>query len=173
MIEYQGGRTKKTDFEIYKDVHRSEMPFDQFIDLICSGSTGNDAYITAYNSAGNKDVLSALHADLGFLDKFLSRDVESPNGMMWIGLAGTVTSLHHDLTDNFIAQLVGRKRLKLVAPGNVGRLYNYKHVFSRISDLEYSALYWTQFPLLESAMSYDVVLSPGEILLCRSDGGIR
>ena len=27
---------------------------------------------------------------------------------------GTFTPLHHDLTDNFIAQIVGRKRLKLV-----------------------------------------------------------
>jgi hypothetical protein len=36
-----------------------------------------------------------LHRDLGFLDKFLSRDVSEPHGMMWIGPAGTVTSLHH------------------------------------------------------------------------------
>jgi len=139
------------------------MPFDQFIDLI-GGNTGNDAYLTAYNSARNAQALSALHGDLGLLDKFLSHDVLEPHGMMWIGPAGTVTSLHHDLTDNFIAQIVGRKRLKLVPAADVGKLYNHQHVFSEIADLEDQALDPTRFPLLANARIYDVTLSPGEII---------
>jgi hypothetical protein len=164
VIEYQGGRTRSKDFELYKDLHRREMPFDQFIDLISDPSIGNDAYLTAYNSKRNDDALSVLYRDLGFLDEFLSRDAERPHGMMWIGPAGTVTSLHHDLTNNFIAQLVGRKRLKLIAAADVGKLYNYKHVFSRIADLEDPNLDRSQFPLLAEARIYDVVLNPGEIL---------
>jgi hypothetical protein len=164
VIEYQGGRTANKDFELYKDLHRREMPFDKFIDLISDGSTGNDAYLTAYNSKRNHDALSVLYSDLGFLDEFLSRDVERPHGMMWIGPAGTVTSLHHDLTDNFIAQFVGRKRLKLIAAADVGKLDNYKHVFSRMADLEDPNLDRSQFPLLPEARVYDIVLNPGEIL---------
>jgi Family of unknown function (DUF6065)/Cupin-like domain len=163
VIEYQGERTKSTRFEMYKDDHRREMPFAHFIDQITSAE-GNDSYLTAYNSARNVDAFSVLHRDLGFLDKFLSPDVSEPHGMMWIGPAGTVTSLHHDLTNNFIAQLVGRKRLKVVPAADIGKLYNHQHVFSEIHDLEDPALDRSQFPLLADARIYDVTLSPGEII---------
>ncbi len=163
IIEYQGERTKSDRFEMYKDAHRREMPFDRFIEAITQAD-GNDAYVTAYNSARNASALAALQPDLGFLDKFLSRDVAQPHGMMWIGPAGTVTSLHHDLTNNFIAQLVGRKRLKVVPAADVGKLYNYRHVFSEVTDLEDPALDRAQFPLLAGARIYDVTLSPGEII---------
>jgi hypothetical protein len=163
VVEFQGERSKNERFEMDKDAHRRTLPFDQFINLI-GGDTGNDAYITAYNSAGNAEALSALHTDLGFLDKFLSRDVSQPQGMMWIGPAGTITSLHHDLTNNFIAQIVGRKRLKLVPAADVGKLYNHLHVFSEIADLEDPTLGGTHFPLLADARIYDVTLSPGEII---------
>lgn len=163
LIEYQGDRTTNERFEMYKDVHRREMPFNLFIDLI-TGAEGNDAYLTAYNSARNAEALSALHGDLGFLDKFLSRDVSEPHGMMWIGPAGTVTSLHHDLTNNFIAQLVGRKRLKVVPAADVGKLHNHQYVFSEIPDLEDPTLDRSQYPLLAAAHIYDVTLDPGEII---------
>jgi hypothetical protein len=163
MIEYQGGRNTSDRFEMYKDAHKCEMPFDQFIDLI-GHSDGNDAYMTAYNSARNAKALAVLHADVGFLNKFLSPDVEQPNGMMWIGPAGTVTSLHHDLTNNFIAQIVGRKRLKIIPAADVGKMYNHQHVFSEIADVDDPALDRLRFPLLAGARIHDVTLHPGEII---------
>ena len=84
--------------------------------------------------------------------------------MMWIGPAGTVTSLHHDLTNNFIAQLVGRKRIKLLPSSEVGKLYNHQHVFSEIPDLEAPDLDLVRHPRLGDAHIYDVVLEPGEII---------
>src|SRR3954447_8042717 len=128
-IEFQGDRSKNDRFEIHKDAHRREMPFDRFIDLVSRPGAGNDAYLTAYNSARNTEAISALHPDLGFPEKFLSRDVEQPNGMMWIGPAGTLTSLHHDLTNNLIAQVVGRKRLLVLPDAEVGKIYNDLNVF--------------------------------------------
>ena len=106
VIEYQGERTKSTRFEMYKDVHRREMPFDHFIERITTAE-GNDSYLTAYNSTRNVEALSVLHRDLGFLDKFLSRDVSEPHGMMWIGPAGTVTSLHHPQGRSSSCRLAG------------------------------------------------------------------
>jgi hypothetical protein len=163
-IEFQGDRSNGDRFEIHKDAHRREMPFDQFIDLVSQPGAGNDAYLTAYNSARNTEAISMLHPDLGFPDKFLSRDVEQPNGMMWIGPAGTLTSLHHDLTNNLIAQVVGRKRLLLLPASEVGKLYNHLHVFSEISDLEDPALTLAQFPRLEHARFTEVTLMPGEMI---------
>jgi hypothetical protein len=163
-IEFQGDRSKSDRFEIHKDAHRREMPFDRFIDLVSRPGAGNDAYLTAYNSARNKEAISALHPDLGFPEKFLSRDVEQPNGMMWIGPAGTLTSLHHDLTNNLIAQVVGRKRLLVLPAAEVGKLYNHLHVFSEISDLEDPSLTLDRFPLLEHARFTEVTLMPGEMI---------
>jgi hypothetical protein len=163
-IEFQGDRSKSDRFEIHKDAHRREMPFDQFIDLVSRPGAGNDAYLTAYNSARNAEAISMLHPDLGFPEKFLSRDVEQPNGMMWIGPAGTLTSLHHDLTNNLIAQVVGRKRLLVLPASEVGKLYNHLHVFSEISDLEDPSLTLAQFPRLEHARFTEVTLMPGEMI---------
>ncbi len=128
IVEYQGGRAANPRFEEEKDVHRRTAPFDAFMAL--AAEPGNDAYITAYNSARNAEALSVLNKDLGHLDKFLARQIGQAGGMMWIGPAGTTTSLHHDLTNNLIAQLVGRKRLKLLPAAEVGKLYNHRHVFS-------------------------------------------
>jgi hypothetical protein len=163
-IEYQGDRSKNEHFEIAKDAHRREMPFDRFIDLVSRPGAGNDAYLTAYNSARNAEAISLLHPDLGFAEKFLSREAAQPNGMMWIGPAGTLTSLHHDLTNNLIAQVVGRKRLLVLPASEVGKLYNHLHVFSEISDLEDPAVTLQRFPLLEHARFTEVTLMPGEMI---------
>jgi Family of unknown function (DUF6065)/Cupin-like domain len=164
IVEYQGGRTANARFEMEKDLHRREAPFDAFIDSISRIGEGNDAYLTAYNSERNREALTPLSEDMGFLDKFLTRDVAAPHGMPWIGPAGTVTSLHHDLTNNFIAQVVGRKRLTVLPAAEVGRLYNERHVFSRITDLDAPDIDLTLYPRLVGAKLYEVMLEPGEIL---------
>ncbi|HEY5289195.1 MAG TPA: DUF6065 family protein [Caulobacteraceae bacterium] len=164
IVEYQGGRTANARFEMEKDLHRREAPFGAFIDSITKIGAGNDAYLTAYNSERNGEALTPLSEDMGYLDKFLTRDVAAPHGMPWIGPAGTVTSLHHDLTNNFIAQVVGRKRLIVLPAAEVGRLYNDRHVFSRISDLEARDIDLTLYPRLVGAKLYEVMLEPGEIL---------
>ncbi len=164
LVEFQGERTRDQRFEMYKDNHRREAPFNVFIDRILQPGAGNDAYLTAYNSERNAEALSVLHGDLGFLDKFLDRNVAAPHGMMWIGPAGTVTSLHHDLTNNFIAQIVGRKRVKLLPAAEVGKLYNHQHVFSEIPDLEAGGIDLARYPRLSELRVYDVTLEPGDIL---------
>lgn len=165
-IEFQGGRSANPRFEVDKVFHRREAPFSQFIDLITQPSAagaGNDTYLTAYNSERNIEALRPLHEDLGFLDRFLTPSAKHANGMMWIGPAGTHTALHHDLTNNFIAQVVGRKRLKLLPASEVGRLYNETHVFSDLPDLE-GPIDGTRFPRVNGARIAEVVLEPGEII---------
>jgi hypothetical protein len=134
-IQYQGGREKGENYERNKDAHARTMPFDAFIDLITQGDAGNDAYITAYNNKLNGEALKPLEDDLGFFDQILTRQVANPNGMMWIGPAGTFTPLHHDLTNNLLVQVVGRKRVILVSPDEWPNLYNDRHVFSMVKDL--------------------------------------
>jgi len=164
IVEFQGDRSDDPRFEINKEAHRREAPFTTFIDLVTRPGAPNDVYLTAYNSTRNDAALAALRPDLGLLDKFLSRDAFRPDGMMWIGPAGTLTALHHDLTNNFIAQMVGRKHVKLLPASEAGRLYNHAHVFSEIPDLEAPDLDVARFPRLTGARVYDILLQPGEIL---------
>ena len=163
-IEYQGGRTADPRFELDKDAHRRSAPFDGFIDAITRAGAGNDAYLTAYNSAANRAALAPLAADVGWLEKFLTPDPAARGGMAWIGPAGTFTPLHHDLTHNFIAQVVGRKRLKIIPAAEVGKVYNATHVFSDVPDIEDPVLDFARFPRLATTRVYEVELQPGEII---------
>jgi hypothetical protein len=163
-VEIQSGRAADPEFEMRKDAHRSRTPFSAFIDQISRPGAGNDAYITAYNSAHNDAALAPLGEDLGELGEFLVRPESGPFGMFWIGPAGTFTSLHHDLTNNFVAQITGRKRLKLLPPSETGKLYNRIHVFSEVPDLDDPALDIDRYGDLTKVRIYDLTLNPGEIV---------
>lgn len=157
-VTFQGDRNRSGDFELYKDNHARRLPFDQFIRQI-TASSGNDAYLTAYNSAANRQALRVLEDDLGYLDDFLTPE----HGMIWIGPAGTFTPLHFDLTNNLLAQVVGRKVVTLLPPSETPLLANNRHVFSDVhdvGDMERLKLY----PDARFANRVEVVLHPGELL---------
>lgn len=162
-VEVQTGRAADPDFERRMAAHARRLPFGAFIDQISRPGVGNDAYLTAYNSAGNVAALAPLEQDLGFIDKLLVRDVAQAHGMPWIGPAGSFTPLHHDLTNNLLLQVVGRKRLLLVPPSETPRLYNDHHVYSRVRDLAQPGLV-SRFPALDGLNVHQVILVPGEAL---------
>jgi len=164
VIEFQGGRSADPQFEVNKDPHRQTAAFDRFIDEILKPGAGNDAYLTAYNSATNAGALAPLASDTGRLELFLDPAAPQAQGMMWIGPAGTVTPLHHDLTNNFIAQVVGRKRIQLVPAAETAKLYNHRHVFSEIADIEAPTVDSERFPLIAEVRAHEILLQPGEIL---------
>ena len=51
-IEFQGDRVADPRFELDKDAHTRVLRFGSYLDLI-ERDAGNDAYVTAYNSARN------------------------------------------------------------------------------------------------------------------------
>lgn len=160
-VEVQADRTRDPDFERRMSEHRIRMAFDAFIERISQSGAGNDLYLTAYNSAANTQALRPLEGDLGLVDKLLTRD--GPSGMPWIGAAGSFTPLHHDLINNLLLQVVGRKRILLISPDETPRLYNDHHVYSRIRDLAEPGLL-ERFPALEGLEVHQVVLEPGQAL---------
>ncbi len=161
-IEVQTRRADDPDFERNMAAHREIMPFADFIDRI-TAEAGNDLYLTAYNSAANEAALAPLHADLGSLDRLLDGAAERPHGMFWIGPTGTFTPLHHDLTNNLLLQIRGRKTVLMAAPGETPRLYNDHHVYSRVRDLTESGIV-ARFPQLEGLRVHRVVMEPGDAL---------
>jgi hypothetical protein len=164
VIEFQGERSGDLDYEVRKFAHKREAPFEQFIDMITQPGAGNDAYMTAANSSQNQLALAPLRRDLGVIDKYLDGQAQNSDGMMWIGPAGTFTPLHHDLTNNLIVQLVGRKQVIIAPPSDASRLYNGVHVFSDVRDLQEFGADFDRFPKLANARFYEVILAPGDAL---------
>ena len=163
LIEYQGERTSNVDYERCKNVHRREMPFDQFIDMI-GRQDGNDAYITAVNAEANVEAFMPLQSDIGTLDKYLDQSPENSGEMLWIGPKGTFTPLHHDLTNNLLVQVSGSKRVVLASPNELRRIYSDEHFFSEIADVTDPALDLEKYPLMESIRFHETILKEGQIL---------
>jgi hypothetical protein len=160
-VEVQMGRNSDANYEINSTAHKKQMSFGQYVDLAVSSGRTNDFYITANNSGLNRDSLAGLWDDIVLFPDYLRTDNPDNRGFFWFGPAGTVTPLHHDLTNNFMAQVVGRKLVKLIAPYDLPYVYNFRHCFSRVDpanpDLE-------KYPLFRNARVIDVILNPGELL---------
>ena len=157
-IEVQTGRDANAQFELEKDRHKSRLPFDAFIEAI-TAHAGNDAYLTAYNSDGNRAALAPLDADVRPLTKFL----KGAPGMIWVGPIATFTPLHFDLTNNLLAQVTGSKRLILLPPSETQYLANERHVFSAVHDIMDDEAV-ARHPEAAKATTYEVELGPGELI---------
>jgi ribosomal protein L16 Arg81 hydroxylase len=116
--------------------------------------------MTANNDSKNQAALKELWDDVGALPEYLDDD-PTRRGFFWFGPAGTITPLHHDLTNNFMAQIMGRKRVRLVAPCDLAKVYNHRHCFT---ELDARNVDLARFPAMADVTIHDVTLAPGEIL---------
>ncbi|MRW94669.1 cupin-like domain-containing protein [Duganella sp. FT80W] len=157
-VEVQFGRNADADYELNSASHRRRMPFADYVALVRAAGVTNDFYMTANNDHHNREALRELMADLPPLDQYLK---PGANGFFWFGPAGTITPFHHDLTNNFMIQVAGRKRVRMVAPCDTPNMYNQRHCFSPVDgrgiDLQ-------RFPLMAEVPVLECVLAPGEIL---------
>jgi hypothetical protein len=158
IVEVQANRSSDANYEINQTKLKKEMTFGEFVDIVESGIQTNDWYITANNSGKNKEALKELWGDIVLFDYL--KDDPSNNGFFWYGPAGTVTPLHHDLTNNFMAQVRGSKRIKLVAPYESADVYNNRHCYSPV-DPENPDL--ARFPKFADVRVIDVVIGPGDL----------
>ncbi|MHA4835255.1 cupin-like domain-containing protein [Sphingopyxis sp. MSC1_008] len=126
MVEAQVERDP--DYELAKDDHRRLVRFAELIDWLRKDEASNDIYLTAYNSGTNAAALAPLWGDMApiaLLDGTRTRD-----GFFWLGPKGTLTPWHHDLTNNLLVQVIGRKRVRMAPPWAFARMRNSRHCFS-------------------------------------------
>jgi Tfp pilus assembly protein PilF len=158
-VEIQANRNADRHYETNMQKLKRDVLFGDYIDMITDAST-NDVYMTANNTSRNRETLKALWNDIDGLPEYL--DPSSPeNGFLWIGPAGTITPLHHDLTNNFMAQVRGRKLVKLIPSFNLPYVYNHLHCYS---ELDLTNIDYSRFPMLRNARIMDVILEPGDVL---------
>ena len=162
VVEVMTGRCADPRYEINAHRHRTQMRFDAYIDMVYSGKVTNDYYMTARNLFFQNADTRALFNDLAPLPRqYLTPKVDGRRCFLWFGPAGTVTPLHHDTMNILIAQVVGRKRFRLIAPEHWQYLYNNVGVFSDV-DCETPDL--AKHPKFRHAGVADIILRPGEAL---------
>lgn len=159
MVEVQFGRNSDPLYEINQTQYRKQMLFSEYIDLICSGNETNDFYITANNTSINGAALSALWADVPVISEYM-KTTEGYPGFFWYGPKGTITPLHHDLTNNFMAQVQGRKLVRLIAPSRLPSIYNHRHCYSEV---DLGNVDYERFPEFRSVKPIEVILEPGDL----------
>ena len=159
-VSVQANRDKDANYELNSARLRSEMSFGEFVDVTETIGETNNYYITANNSETNSEVLKDLWTDIVPFPEYL-RDDPANRGFFWFGPKGTVTPLHHDLTNNFMAQVRGRKLVRLIAPYEFPNLYNNRHCYSAVN---LDAIDYERFPLFRGVTVLNVEIGPGDLL---------
>ena len=160
MVEVQFGRDADPKYEMNSIAHKRQVKFGDYVELVRSSGVGNDFYMTANNNSQNQAALKELWDDVGALPDYLQDD-PAQRGFFWFGPAGTLTPLHHDLTNNFMSQIMGRKRVRLIAPCELAKIYNQRHCFT---DIDARNVDLARFPAMADVKIHDCILAPGEIL---------
>lgn len=127
-VEAQVERERDPDYELDKDGHRRLVRFGELIDWLRRDEASNDIYLTAYNSGTNAAALAPLWDDMAPVA--LLDDTRQRDGFFWLGPKGTLTPWHHDLTNNLLVQVIGRKRVRMAPPWAFARMRNSRHCFS-------------------------------------------
>ena len=161
LVEVQTKRESDSDYELNSIAHKTKMPLREFVAKIKSVDSSNDFYMTANNQAFKDTKLGGLLSDIGRVPSCLTEPRADGTTQLWMGPKGTVTPLHHDEIAIMHAQIVGRKKWKLISPFNTPNLYNHKAVFSQV-DLE--NINYDRFPKMLDVKILEVVVEPEEAL---------
>jgi hypothetical protein len=157
IVEVQANRNSDENYELNSQKLKKEMTFGEFVDIVESGVETNDWYMTANNSGRNVEALRPFWDDITY-PEYLTNDPKE--GFFWYGPKGIVTPIHHDLTNNFMAQVRGRKLVRIVAPYESAHVYNDRHCFSPVNllDIDYD-----KFPMMRDVKVIDVEIGPGDL----------
>ncbi len=159
-VEIQFGRNSGENYEVEKHKYVKKFAMRDYVEMVRNAGKTNDFYLTAVNNSSNKTVLPELWNDIVQIPEYL--DAKNPhNGFLWFGPTGTITPFHHDLTNNFMAQVVGRKRVKIAPSWDMPVMRNTYHVFCEVDGRV--APPQTNPPINEPQI-LECILNPGELL---------
>jgi Cupin-like domain len=159
-VDVQLGRNADGNYEAQRERFRRKMSFSYFIERVRTSGVTNDFYITASNNSINKGALPELWEDIVQIPEYLN-GVAPHNGFFWFGPAGTITPFHHDLTNLFMAQVMGRKRVKVSPSWDMPLMRNFFHVYC---ELDGRGTPPTPQPGLGQPQILECILGPGELL---------
>ena len=161
-IEVQFDRDKDPLFERNSGKHKKRLLMREFVDLVNRGGDSNNYYMTANNTKNSLNSIELLFDDLGdFGEGYRKQDDLKAGTFFWFGPKGTFTPIHHDLTNNMLVQIMGRKKVTLIPAWQVPWLYNDKGVFSAA---DFPSFNEKRHPLMKNITPMEVVIGPGDAL---------
>jgi ribosomal protein L16 Arg81 hydroxylase len=158
-VEIMAARETNPQYEIEDAPHRKQVKFSAYVDMVEAGGATNDYYLTARNNFFNRPGVRPLLKDIVFTEHLKKTDGDGV--YLWYGPKGTVTPLHHDTMNIFMAQVRGRKQVKLIPANEIDFIYNNYAVYSEVDLLHPD---YERFPKFRHANVIDVELAPGEAL---------
>jgi LPS sulfotransferase NodH len=161
MVEVMTGRNADPKYEMNARKHRTEVRFADYVDMVYSGKITNDYYLVANNAFLQRPEARPLLEDFTAFPEYLDPAAAGRQCFLWFGPAGTITPLHHDTSNILMAQVVGRKRYRLVPPAQWQYVYNSTGVFSDV-DCEKPDL--SRHPKFRNATIINILVEPGEVL---------
>ena len=159
-VEIMADRDADAHFEINCEQHRRKVRFGDYVDEVINNK-GNNSYLVANNGFLESAAGCAILQDVAFFPEYLSLSDTNGRVFFWFGPAGTITPLHYDQTNIFLAQVIGFKRIRFISPDQNALMYNRVGVFS---DVDYDRPNLSLFPLFRFVNSVEFILSPGEVL---------
>lgn len=141
------------------------MTFAQFIDNHVTNSqvpATNRGYLAQIELF---ELVPELRRDFGLPDYCGLGQGEDIKIQAWFGPKGTVSPLHEDPYHNLLAQVVGRKRIRLYSPHNTPFLYPHTgKTLKNTSQIDVERPDLERFPLFAQAQGEELVLEAGEML---------
>ncbi len=137
------------------------MGFHEAADTIASRTDGT--YYLQYQSV--PELAQELLTDIP-RPGFLADDAYISSVNLWFGSTGCITPLHFDLLDNFLAQIMGTKRVTLFSPEENARLYAHETGPTHTSRVNVYAPDHAAFPLFADAdqRRMTAMLEPSDVL---------
>jgi hypothetical protein len=137
-------------------------------DSLTTAKTTLPSYLAALSSGwylANNVLPERLWEQVGLPPYFPREKFRRELARLWVGGPGTGAHLHRDLTDNFLVQLVGHKRILLCPPWQSRSLYYWEvHDQLHSSKVDAARPDPTRHPLATRVRFVDVVLGPGDML---------
>ena len=158
-IEVQAGRDLEPNYEIRSASHKRRVRLSALLETLRGDPQTNDFYVTANNGGTNRAALAPLWEDIGVLPGILQPGTEQ-DGFFWLGPKGTITPWHHDLTNNLLVQIRGRKRVTLASVTQTPLMQNFHHCYSSFGGM--AGL--DHLPPAERPKTLSCDLGPGDIL---------
>lgn len=160
-VEVMTGRASDQNYEVNSAAHRTRMPFDEYVARLRAVESSNDLYLVANNKLLESEAARPLWDDFTLDPRYLQPDTKRAATFLWLGPAGTVTPLHHDLMNVLFHQVSGWKRFILISPLETHCVSNSVGVFS---DVDPVAPDEERFPRFETTHRLQVSVGPGEVL---------
>jgi len=161
LVEVQVNRNSNPKYELEKSKHKKVMPFAEYVDWVLTGGETNDYYMVATNENLFKAELKDLLKDIIPWPEYLDRSANSCKPYLSFGPAGTITPLHYDPLNLFLAQIYGRKLVKMISPNQKHLVYNHASAYSEV---DLNNIDYAKYPRFKDVNLIEIILNPGEVL---------